>query len=278
MKNAVVLATYSRTNLLQESIESVINAACRSEIHFVVVLQKGNYQTEEIVRSFEKHIDTLIIVDGKNKSPIENINYNRIIAYNYCFDNLNSEWVLGIEDDTCISPDAIRFATQMMNEFRNQSRFRGVNLGSKIAVASEQGYSKFRYGVMGQGSVISCSTWRRIKKSRRFALLQTEPLDAIMEHYIKTGFTVIPNRSRIIDRGWDGTHMRSHPNDPHFDLMRKSWLSSIPNVNIYTYQQMDPNWRADQQIYRRRNDLWFEVVRFLIGFECVAKRIGGNGK
>jgi hypothetical protein len=261
---AVVVTTFSRTELLKSCLQSVLNATSREKIHLVVVLQKGNIDTERIVSSFMHDIDTLIIVDGSRRSVIENINFNRALAYDYCFDTLRCPWVLGIEDDTQISRDAIVFSNFIMKKYSANRSFRICNLGSKDPFSQENDYSIFRWGILGQGSTISADTWRKIKKSKSFKNLESSPLDGIMEHYLKTGFCVFPNRSRIRDEGWSGTHSNSNSEDEHFKAIRDSFVENPHKTEGYFLNQIRASWRFDQVCYRRSENIYYLIKNLLL--------------
>lgn len=261
---AVVVTTYSRTDLLKKSLESIINAKGRENIHLVVVLQKGNFDTEAIIEGFNQQIDTLITVDGSSRSVIENINFNRALAYDYCFVSLKSPWVLGIEDDTQISSDAIIFSDFIMTKYSKNRHFRICNLGSKSASSQVNEYSVFRWGIIGQGSTINAKTWFKIKNSKRFKELKYIPLDGIMEHYLKTGFSVFPNRSRIKDEGWDGTHSKSNSEDSHFKEIRESFVEFPEISDSYSLNQIKPNWRHDQIIYSLTSNPYYILKNLIL--------------
>ncbi len=261
---AVVVTTFSRTDLLKKCLQSVLKADLREHIHLVVVLQKGNIETEKIVRSLINDIDTLIIVDGSNRSVIENINFNRALAYDYCFETLRSPWVLGIEDDTQISKDAIVFSNFIMEKYSANRSFRICNLGSKDPFSKENEYSIFRWGILGQGSTISAETWRKIKRSKSYKYLQVSPLDGIMEHFLKTGFSVFPNRSRIRDEGWSGTHSNSNSEDDHFKAIRSSFVENPCIDEGYFLKQIESNWRFDQVCYKRSENFYYFIKNHLL--------------
>lgn len=261
---AVVVTTFSRTELLKSCLQSVLNATSREKIHLVVVLQKGIIETEKIVSSFMNDIDTLIIVDGSRRSVIENINFNRALAYDYCFDTLRSPWVLGIEDDTQISRDAIVFSNFILKKYSANRSFRICNLGSKDSFSQENEYSIFRWGILGQGSTISANTWRKIKRSKSFKNLQSSPLDGIMEHFLKTGFCVFPNRSRIRDEGWSGTHSNSNSEDEHFKAIRDSFVENPCIAEGYLLNQIRASWRFDQVGYKRSENIYYLIKNLLL--------------
>jgi hypothetical protein len=76
-------------------------------------LQLGYQEVEEIVKIYEHHFDLVLRIKKQHEITLGNINQNRIIGTSICFDLLDSDVVLGIEEDTKIGYDSLHFIIQM---------------------------------------------------------------------------------------------------------------------------------------------------------------------
>ena len=149
-KGIINLQTYSRPPLLELCLNSI--SECSNSIDFekIIVLQVGNKEVESLVEAFcAKNRNSIIIrVDGQEKSPLQNMNWNRWKAWQHGFDNLGADWILSIEEDVVIHPKSIDFVCEVMIRMSNQKHFRGINLGSKLADPELNcTYSKLRFGL-----------------------------------------------------------------------------------------------------------------------------------
>jgi hypothetical protein len=247
IQGAVLVVAFDRAKELRKCLTSIVN---QTELNcpLVVFHQIGNQSVKEVIDEFEPKIHKIVSFTRLGETPLENINTNRILGYEYCFQILNSEWVLAVEDDIELGGDAIRFVSEMFQVHEKKVWFRGVNLGSfelenKVSL---EGYSKLSYGLHGQAAAISKRTWRHFNPRKLLKSATTTPLDSAMENFLKMGYMVTPNRSRYLDNGWNGTHAPKDPNDSYFKKLRKSWVGSNPFVvDRYQHQQMVHSWRSD---------------------------------
>lgn len=264
-QGAVLVIAFDRANELRKCLSSIVNQT-ESDCPLVVFHQIGNQSVKEVIDEYESKIHRLVSFTRLGETPLENINTNRILGYEYCFRILKSEWVLAVEDDIELGTDAIRFVTEMFQAYQRNVRFRGVNLGSfeLSHQASLEGYSKLSYGLHGQAAAISERTWRHFNLKKLFEKARTTPLDSAMENFLKMGFMITPNRSRYLDNGWNGTHAPKDPNDSYFTKLRKSWVGTEPIfVGRYQHQQMPHSWRVDCRPFTPTSWLRvsFDVIR-----------------
>jgi hypothetical protein len=168
--------------------------------------------------------------------------------------------VLGIEEDTIISYDALSFIDEIFVRYNKVRAFRGINLGSHQPLSSQnqRTFSLLRFGLQGQGGVITRKTWSKLFSNKLYMNISKEGWDSKFEYFIKSGFMVTPNASRILDRGWGGTHAPSDPLSPYFERMSKSWVGTI-DVTPTKYQKENEihSWRNDAIIYHRRDSILF---------------------
>lgn len=246
-QGAVLVVAFNRAHELRRCLSSIINQT-GLDCPLVVFHQIGNQSVREVIDEYESKIHKLISFTPLGETPLENINTNRIFGYEYCFQILQSEWVLAVEDDIELGGDAISFVSEMFQVHQKKVWFRGVNLGSFELEnqASLEGYSRLSYGLHGQAAAISKRTWRHFRPKKLLNNARTKPLDGAMENFLKLGYMVTPNRSRYLDNGWNGTHAPKDPNDSYFTKLRKSWVGSEPFfVDRYQHQQMTHSWRSD---------------------------------
>jgi len=264
-QGAVLIVAFDRPNELRKCLSSIVNQT-ELKCPLVVFHQIGNESVKEVINEYKSKIHKLVSFTRLGETPLENINTNRILGYEYCFKILKSEWVLAVEDDIELGTDAIRFVSEMFQIHQKKVLFRGVNLGSfeLEGQVSLEGFSRLSYGLHGQAAAISKRTWRHFSPKKLIKNARTTPLDSAMENFLKMGYMVTPNRSRYLDNGWNGTHAPKDPNDSYFKKLRKSWVGSDPFfVNRYQHQQMAHSWRADCRSFTFTSLLRvsFDVIR-----------------
>ncbi len=264
-RKVVCVSTFSRTELLRECLTSIVKARKHVDITLLVVKQDNQPGVSQVLEAFSDEINILIHTSGEGRTPLQNINFNRILCYEYSFNLLGADYVLAIEDDCVISEDAICFADVMFRRYENSRYFRGINLGSKETQCSEDSYSLLRYGLMGQAGVITHKTWAHFSLKKLKTNAKRFPFDSLVEPYLKSGFMVTPNRSRMNDRGWKGTHFNTDSSDIHFEAIAKSWINDrklkiTPN---YVNEEMMHSWRDDVRNFQLRNQPEYLLRLFL---------------
>jgi len=262
-KKVIVVFCHSRATLLENCIKSILSADNVNEWITVVVHQQGNYEVQEVIHKNLSNIDYLITFPPKYKKAICNINANRIIGTKFAFNTLQADYVLGIEEDTQISKDALFFVDSIYRKFHRHKAFRGINLGSMEygESARSREYSKLRYGAHGQAGVLVNNSWKKIEKKKLLNFDLDDPgkaWDAEIELYLKSGFMITPNLSRSLDKGVGGTFSPKNSSDRYFVEMEKSWDSFNYKANSnYVLQQIKHSWRYDAVKYRRILSIFF---------------------
>lgn len=249
-RGAICIATYSRADDLDRCIANIVSARRDSDIPLIVVHQRGFESVSQIIAKWDSEIQVLVHSDTQGRSPLENINLNSLLGREVAFTWLGADWCLGVEDDIQISSDAIDFVREMYKRYYRNPFFRGVNLGSKIRFdASENSfYSLVRFGIHGQASMITRKTWRHFNVDSLRRRSNISGLDAMMEHYVKTGFMCTPRNSRYLDNGWNGTHSSSDPNNEHYLRIRESYFNGrSPSPENYEIKKFDSPWREDSK-------------------------------
>lgn len=260
------LQTYSRPELLEKCLDSIAN--CQESVEFLklIVLQTGNRDVENLVRFFEsKNRNTLVLeVDGRNRSPLQNMNWNRWVAWEHGFDKILAPWILSIEEDVVLHPKSIKFVNHIFENISNDPNFRGVNLGSRLTdTRLNCSYSKLRYGIHGCGAAISAGTWKEIKRLGIKRKINHFALDACIEHVLKDGYMITPNLSYYLDFGWyQGTHTDPNPNHPHYLQVQKSYEANTFTCSVFRHEEINHDWREDCITYSIQDNLKFKIRKY----------------
>lgn len=282
MKKSIVIFANSRADLLLSSIESVLNAFGSKDWEKVIVLQTGYSDVEKVVAKYENYFDLVLRVKKYFEITLGNINQNRILGTSICFDLLNSDVVLGIEEDTSIGFDALFFISEMCEKYKLDKSFRGVNLGSFESNTEENRYtySLLRFGLHGQAGALTKNTWEHFSLSYLLQDICNVGWDSRIESYLKTGFLATPNSSRLLDQGWGGTHQPTDPDSPYFANQRSSWVGTNPiPIRDFQHKNIFHTWRKDARIYKSNESFiyWSKHNKYLYGsFQYLRKKLRKN--
>ena len=274
----VVIFSYSRADLLKDCIESVLTATDSSNWKKILVWQQGKKDVEEIVNKNKNFFDLTIITNGLEKTTLGNINFNRALGTSTAFNMFNSELVLGLEEDTVLSKDALVFCEFAINKFGRNRFFRGINLGSVEPrdPELENSFSLIRYACVSQASAITSKTWKKIKLNNLLKEIDKEGWDSRYERVTKTGFMVTPNNSRSLDRGWGGSHAPNNPEHKSFVGQRLSFVDNYENKGNWQLKQIKHNMRYDSIEFKVRHQLLFRVRYTRLG-DHLAKLLKAKG-
>lgn len=248
LKKAILIATYNKTDELQKVLDHLASCSTFSSYQVVIFYHSEVTKTVAFVTQLNLANLVLVPVDGSARSKLENINSNRIDGLDYCFYTLGVDYVVAIEDDVLCGYDTLVFCEKMIETYRDDEHFRGVNLGSKEVFneANRFEYGLFRYGLFGQGGAVTKQTWMKIKRLNILNKLTDQGFDFLVEHYYKTGFVIMPRCSRYIDIGWNGTHAPKDPNHQYYQALKLSWVgaSAFP-IESYRSNCFPFRWRKD---------------------------------
>lgn len=208
---------------------------------------------EKKVLELKSNFDLIVETSGTRETVLANINFNRILGMRLAFEDFEADFALGIEEDATVSPDSLLFIETVFNQHRNKRNFMGINLGSIESRDRNDisGYSRLRYGLQGQAGGLKKSTWRRCEKLFKNFDDANIGWDSRIEYYLKTGYMVTPNVSRMCDFGWlDGTHATSNPDDFHFKSLRDNWIShALAETLVYKEIPTQHKWRTDAVLF-----------------------------
>jgi hypothetical protein len=267
LQGIINLQTYSRPSILELCLDSISQSYESANLDKLIILQVGNPKVESLVNSFEHEAKstTVIKVDGKNRSPLQNMNWNRWIAWQHGFEVMGADWILSIEEDVSLHPNTLVFVREIMELMQNQRDFKGINLGSKLHDVNLNGtFSKLRFGLHGCGAAITLKTWEEIKRLGVKNKIDDFPLDVCIEHILKSGFMVTPNLSHYLDYGWfQGTHTNPNSQDPQYREVLSSFNSNINGISGFVHKQVNHGWREDCVEYIKKDNLKFKFRKYL---------------
>jgi glycosyltransferase involved in cell wall biosynthesis len=261
------LATYSRPELLKKCLSSIANAETSASYPKLIVLQKGDADVSRYVNEFADQYTQIIEVDGTQRTPLQNINHNRWLSWKLGFENSDIDWMLSVEEDVVLHPSTLLFVEQILNKYSGRPQFRGVNLASRLSDMENLGtYSELRFGLHGCGAVITRETWNLFTKFEFGDKLDSEPLDALIEPILKTGYMVTPNLSLLEDFGWyKGTHTSSDSTDVHYVEISSSFKANrLPLSHEFQIRTVNPQWRSDCIVYSEADDFYFKIKLLLV--------------
>ena len=261
----ILVAAYNRPKSLDKLISSLVKCADFHEYKLVITFHEEVSEIKNyLLRSNLENLIT-IPVYGKNRSALENINFNRIFGYKYCFEMLEADLVIGLEDDVEVGYDTLKFSEALVEIYSNDPEFKCVNLGSRQPFDEELkfSYGKFRYGIFGQASCIARQQYFKEKSNHLYQWDYGIGLDSMLESYYKAGFVVMPFVSRYINDGRGGTHAPDNPSHEYYKDLESSFVGT-ENFQIESYIEIkDPfKWREDCVPYIHKHSRYFKI-RFI---------------
>lgn len=266
-KYVVVVFCHSRDALLNACIRSISSAQAFENWDLVVVQQEGSLSIQRVLDSVSTDISYLLKFKPVGEKALENINFSRVIGTEFAFRTLGAEVVLGIEEDTLISTDALKFIELAHELHKNDRNYRGVNLASFYPYSATEvnGYSKLRFGLVGQAGAINRKSWKKLDFSQLLTLRNSEEWASHIEGYLKTGFMVHPILSRMLDQGWGGTSdPDSLPTNSYFTRIRQSFVNQADVCVSLTESCEKRLWREDAIPFKLWQNPYFYLRRFKV--------------
>ena len=262
MKKCLLILCYSRAGHLERCLQSFFGARGAGNYQVVVVRQVGHDDVAEVVNRHRDRLDLVVELEG-DSLPEESIRRNRFLGYFACYQTLDAEIVLAVEDDVQISTDALEFIEQVYARHEADRDFMGINLGSVEPFDDTliDSYSLLRYGIHGQASVLARRTWKRLLKSRILTENPGGHFDSAIEPLLRRGYMATPNNSRHLDSGSGGTHAPEETEDDYFSRIRKSWVGSfVSEEQNFKLRQIPHSWREDAVEYKRWSNPYYRFI------------------
>lgn len=250
MRGKILLLAHKREAELELVLNSIKNSDLSSIDSLLTVQQDLNPGVSRLL----KEIDWIA---HQNKNVVRNplfsveqqINSNLYAGLEHAFSDPKVDFVSVLEDDIVVAFDYFNFAMKLCTRYGNNSAFRGVNGFSGVprGFGDENEYCLYRYG-LGWGWTITREVW--LKLNTFWIGKENEHWDGLVEHYVKTGFVVMPILSKINNIGFgnSATHtIRSEGSQLHPDEKKllESFKSTTNFQSEYRYVIKRLNWRSD---------------------------------
>jgi hypothetical protein len=267
LKSTLLIVAFNRPELLAKLFESFEKSENSQSQFVVIVHQEGNIRVKNQISLFQSRHKLVHVVqtEGVKGTTEANIAFNRFKGYDYCFNVLQSDYVIALEDDVIISSDVFKFTEFIMSEYWAEKHFRGINFGSyvKFTDATSRQYSKVRYGIHGPASAIHKKTWRQFNNSSVRIRAEDTHWDGAIEYFLKTGFMICPVNSRYLDFGYGGSHTLSS-NDAYFVNLNESYIKNYVNDDFkYSLVKITIPWFVDMHLYRP-NENWKYCLLYFV--------------
>ncbi len=276
----VVIFCHSRAELLETAIQSFMAAEESENWSLVVIQQIGHREVDSVLEKYSAAIDFLHTFSPVSDHYLANINHSRLTGWEIAFTNLESNFVIGVEEDTSIAGDLLIFSRLIFREYGAHPRFRGVNYTSFYGLDQDllHTYTLRRFGLSGQCGGLPRNTWKKFNLASLRSLGSAEEWASHIEPIMKTGFTVFPNQSRALDKGWGGTSNPSgQSTDDYFLRHKQSWVGDHAcQENFSRFDMKEDIWRKDAILYKPFHNVYFSLrdYRSLQHIYNVLRKIG----
>jgi hypothetical protein len=276
----VVLTAYSRPEILEQCLNSLYAANGSPATRKVLVLQPGNPDVERLIRARLDDSTLLIQSSATGSTPTQRMMSQFWRGIEAALGEPGCDWIMSLEEDSVLSADALVFVDEMHARYGKDRHFRGVNLGSVESDESLRGtYSLLRYGLVGNAGALPRRHWARARLVASRGRLRYEPFDCHIEPFLKTGFMVTPNLSKVMNYGWvAGTHVPDEPSvRKHFERLERSW-SLADTAQPYRRVDVPHSWRHDSVPFTKSQDprYFAQLGRSLLGRLIRGVRFSGS--
>lgn len=263
MLYSVVLILFDKPDETSLVIDAILRAKDIEMYDLVVVLQEGNEEVGALVSNIRFN-NLHIIRTTKNRvwSVKQAINYNVYAGMKFAFDTLGSKGAVLIEDDVVVAYDAIHFVKYILERYKDDSSFFGVNLFSREPCNLENkfSYGKYRYG-LGKGWAINDKIWRYMQTFWNGQ--ENQHWDALIETRAKRNYVIMPYCSRVLDIGWNnGCHTPNDKNNEYYTTLKDSFVDTNElTLKKYVYDnELDFSWREDCVKYNENQYLKYYLI------------------
>ena len=252
-KISFTITSYNRYNILKKDLEYLMRISTIQDCNIIIVQQDINQKFDNLFKKI-KHNKVYIIKKKhpKKYNPNRKMILNGVKGFKFIFESLESDICFYVEDNIALSGDAIKFGSSIIEKYKYDDNFFGVNFFSKMKYDKKKLklYSKFIYGI-GKGWGVEKRRWLLIKKllNKNFIYSIDAPLyDWPLEKYIKENlnYVVMPINSRSFEIPSDGVNVNIRDNQKYFKKMRASFVGT-KSLNLdYKYTLFHKyEWRKD---------------------------------
>ena len=267
--HSIIVICHRRTSHLERVLGALSSCSSIEKFHVVFVVQDPIEPVLRIIREFP-YSHSILRIDGSfYRSTAQSINGNVFAGLAHCFNELQSKFVIVLEDDIVLSRDALDFFEFTIESQSHFSSFRGVNGFSEIVAPVNASTSSVRvsYG-LGWGWAITQKTYSKLCKF--WSGKEDNHWDFIIEPYVRTGFVVNPIQSRVLNIGFDESATHTSGDTVLGQSIQSSFLSNAP-VSGEQFRILDSDffWQGKNIKYSQqsRRDLmknWLIFVSFFV--------------
>lgn len=249
VEKTIMLLVYNRPEKTKKVLQNLQKLHNIKHHTLLVIRQNGSEDVARLVDRIDWIKTHHLVTDyPENLSVKFKINANMRLGITHAFEELQSEYVIIVEDDLLLGYDFLAFCEAMHREYADSQLFRGVNAFSRepFRDANLFHYGKFIFGV-GKGWSINRNMWRKL--STRWPMGIDQHFDHLIEPWIRTGFVIMPYCSRSVDIGWGkgSNHTPFEATDEYYVSMKKSWVgdSSFEPMPYVLDDNLPFHWRSD---------------------------------
>lgn len=257
----VVIFCHSRSALLEVSIKSFLSAEDSENWKLVVVQQVGYPDVDSVLEKYSGAINYLHKFSPVSKHYLANINHSRLTGWEIAFKTYQSNFVIGVEEDTSIARDCLIFSRFIFGRYGGNRKFRGINYTSFLAQDHKllHSFTLRRFGLSGQCGGLPKSTWDKFDQNCLRKLGSNEEWASHIEPIMRTGFTIFPNQSRALDQGWGGTSKPDgKPSEEYFVRHAESYVGDHSCQEVFLrLEGWADVWRADAILYKPYQNIYF---------------------
>lgn len=149
-KYSIGICTYNRSDILQKTLDSIVEFVSPEKIEIIIVNNKSTDNTENVVNEFiekSNNYDITYLVE---------LNQGLSFARNKILDNAKYENILFLDDDAVLISDIISEYDKAINEFPNCYIF-GGKVVSQVNVKKPEWFKKefyMLYSILDEGNEI----------------------------------------------------------------------------------------------------------------------------
>jgi len=264
----IFILTYERTWHLTKTIKSLEKAQGLKDFNILFLVQGKNEEILTICHDFKVNRKSIYTVNPPDEwESFKKINANMRTGLKISFEILKSPWVVILEEDIEIAPDALDFFRLCEEQFGEVENYRATNSFSRMIFKESgfgnQNYVRLNFGV-GWGWALNDRNYKAI--SEIWTGFENEHWDGLLEPYFRTGFVVNPWLSRSLNRGLDGSGANTGIQDKLFYEIRKSFEQNLnlngPSLRLIENRALF-DWRDDCYTLSCQNKFKESVIYML---------------
>jgi len=230
-----------------------------------VIIQDSSPEDEAVLAKYSDLILKVIHTQSEGRGVEELINANRILAWKHALVIENHDYVICLEDDVEISLDFFEFTEHVLNINKDEEKFMGINYGSFETNFRNGGFSKIRYGIHGPASLITRSSFEKLRTGNLSRLRGKIAWDSWVEPITKMGFMATSNIAKYRDNGINGTHTSSDATSEYFVKLNNSFQYGADNPSeVVWLENVSHSWRTDCVSFIARDNPKYRVRKTAI--------------